>query len=188
VRFSELSKLATKQVLHSLPSDLALTASIYALFQGNGRIVHTVKTDMELTPEIDLSTLSGELRVVLGQMIRRLRVEFSFPLTQASVLSRLYRDGPQCIGELATAERVRPQSMSQTLAELEVDNLIYRNPDANDGRRTRITLTDEGRTALEADRAVREGWLAREIEVFTLEEQETLYDAVLLLRRLAEAP
>jgi DNA-binding MarR family transcriptional regulator len=147
--------------------------------------VSTIKIDVELTREIDLATLPAELRVVLGQMIRRLRVEYRFPLTQASVLGRLYREGPQCIGELATAERVRPQSMSQTLAELEVDNLIYRTPDANDGRRTRIALTDEGRAALEADRAVRDGWLGKEIEQFTIEEQEILHEAVLLMQRLA---
>jgi DNA-binding MarR family transcriptional regulator len=150
--------------------------------------VRIVKTDVELTPDLDLESLPAELRVVLGQMIRRLRAGYRFPLTQASVLGRLYREGPQCIGELATAERVRPQSMSQTLAELEVDNLIYRTPDANDGRRTRIALTDDGRAALEADRAARDGWLGREIEQFTLEEQETLHNAVLLMRRLAEAP
>ena len=70
---------------------------------------------------------------MIGRLVRRLRVEFRFPMTQASVLGRLDREGPQCIGELATKERVRPQSMSQTLAELEADNLIERRPDANDG-------------------------------------------------------
>jgi DNA-binding MarR family transcriptional regulator len=137
--------------------------------------------------DVDLATLPGELRVVLGRLIRRLRAEYSFSLTQASVLGRLDREGPQCIGELATAERVRPQSMSQTLAELESESLVERRPDATDGRRIRIALTDMGRTALEADRAARDGWLSTEINQLTLEEQETLHEAVVLLTRLAEA-
>ena len=73
--------------------------------------------------------------------MRRLRSEHRFPLTQASVLGRLDRDGPRSIGELATIESVRPQSMSQTISELEADGLIVRRPDERDGRRTQIALT-----------------------------------------------
>jgi DNA-binding MarR family transcriptional regulator len=146
-----------------------------------------VKTDTELTTDLDLVTLPSELRIVLGRLFRRLRAQYRFPLTQASVLGRLDREGAQCIGELATAERIRPQSMSQTLAELEADGLIERGPDSNDGRRTRIALTPEGRAALEADRAARDGWMGQLIEEFTTDEQEILHEAVLLLNRLANA-
>jgi DNA-binding MarR family transcriptional regulator len=129
----------------------------------------------------------ADLRNVLGRLVRRLRAQYGFPLTQASVLGRLDRHGPQCIGELAAAERVRPQSMSQTLAELESLGLVDRRPDDSDGRRTQIALTREGRAALEADRAVRDSWLALRISEFTAEEQETLQEAVLLMSRLADA-
>jgi DNA-binding MarR family transcriptional regulator len=146
-----------------------------------------VKTDIEPTNELELRALAAELRVVLGRLIRRLRTQYRFGLTQASVLGRLDREGPQYIGELAAAERVRPQSMSQALDELEAEKLIERRPDAADGRRTRIALTAKGRTALEADRAVRDGWLAEEIVQFTPREQEILHEAVLLLDRLANS-
>ena len=146
-----------------------------------------MKTDVELTTERDLQALAAELRIVLGRLIRRLRAQYRFGLTQASVLGRLDREGPQYIGELAAAERVRPQSMSQALDELEAEKLIERRPDAADGRRTRIALTPEGRTALEADRAVRDGWLAEEIVQFTRPEQEILHEAMLLLDRLANS-
>ncbi len=131
--------------------------------------------------------LSSELRVVVGQLIRRLRAQYAFGWSHAAVLSRLYRDGPQFIGELAAAERVRPQSMSQTLADLEADGLIERGPDADDGRRTRIAITAQGRSALEADRAARDGWLASQISGFTAADQAALRDSLALLRRLAEA-
>jgi DNA-binding MarR family transcriptional regulator len=146
-----------------------------------------VETDAELTADLDLDTLPAELRIVLGRLVRRLRAEYRFSLTQASVLGRLDREGGQCIGELATAERVRPQSMSQTLAELEADGLVARGPDTNDGRRTRIALTAEGRSALEADRAARDGWLGQAIAQFTAEEQQILHEAVPLLNRLSSA-
>jgi DNA-binding MarR family transcriptional regulator len=151
-----------------------------------------VETDAQLSPvdpvgHLDLDTLPTELRVVLGRMIRRLRREHRFPLTQASVLGRLDRDGPRSIGELAAIESVRPQSMSQTISELESEGLIARRPDAHDGRRTQIALTAGGRTALDADRAAREGWLCKEIARFTPEEQAALREAVGLLNRLADA-
>ena len=52
---------------------------------------------------------------MLGRLIRRLRAENRFPLSQGAVLGRLDREGAQSIGDLATAERVRPQSMTQTV-------------------------------------------------------------------------
>lgn len=144
-------------------------------------------TGAGLAPEPDPEALPTELRVVLGRLIRRLRSEHRFPLTQASVLGHLDRDGPRSIGELAALESVRPQSMSQTVAELEADGLIERRADARDGRRMQIALTPSGRAALGLDRAAREGWLGHEISAFTAEEQAILREAVGLLRRLADA-
>jgi DNA-binding MarR family transcriptional regulator len=154
-----------------------------------------VETDAELTTadlsrdlrELDLDTLPTELRVVLGRLMRRLRGEHRFPLTQASVLGWLDREGPRSIGELATIESVRPQSMSQTVFELESDGLVARRADERDGRRSQIVLTARGRKALDADRAAREGWLGKEIGEFTPDEQETLREAIGLLTRLANA-
>ena len=117
--------------------------------------------------------------------MRRLRGEHRFPLTQASVLGWLDRDGPSSIGGLAAVESVRPQSMSQTVCELESEGLIQRRPDESDGRRTRVALTARGRKALDADRAAREGWLGKAIAEFTAEEQQILREAVTLLGRLA---
>lgn len=136
---------------------------------------------------IDVTPLASELRVVLGRLLRRLRAEHRFPLTQAAVLGRLDRDGTQGIGDLAAAEQVRPQSMSQTLAELEADGLIRRLPDERDGRRILVELTDDGRQALGQDRALREGWLSSAIaEGFSEPELKVLEQAVGLLRRLSE--
>src|SRR6201986_96426 len=136
---------------------------------------------------VDTSLVASELRVVLGQLMRRLRAEHRFPLTHGAVLGRLDREGPQSTVELAAAERVRPQSMGQTLAELEAQGFVSRRPDERDKRRTLLDLTDAGRQALADDRRRRECWLASAIEDdFSAEERETLDRAVALLARLTE--
>jgi len=133
------------------------------------------------------AALASDLRLVLGQLMRRLRAEHSFSLSQGAVLGRLDREGPQSTVELAAAERVRPQSMGQTLAELEAQGLIARRPHETDRRRTLIDLTDDGRRVLAEDRKRRIGWLAEAIgRDLTVEEQEILGRAVELLARLAE--
>jgi DNA-binding MarR family transcriptional regulator len=136
---------------------------------------------------VDSGPLASELRVVLGRLIRRLRTEHRFSLSQGSVLGRLDREGPQSTSKLASAERVRPQSMGQTVAELESQGLIARRPDPADGRSSLVELTDAGRTELREDRGRREGWLAEAIEENLSDaERETLDEAVRLLGRLAE--
>ena len=136
---------------------------------------------------VDVSLVASELRVVLGQLMRRLRVEHRFPLSHGAVLGRLDRQGPLSTVELASAERVRPQSMGQTLAELEAQGLVSRRPDEADGRRTLLQLTDAGRQTLAEDRQRREGWLTEAIEQeFSPEEQEVLAQAIPLLARLTE--
>ena len=134
----------------------------------------------------DTTRLASELRIVLGHLVRRLRAERRFSLSHAAVLGRLDREGTQSIGDLAVAERVRPQSMTQTIGDLEAEGLIGRRADPGDGRRSLVELTDEGRRTLEADRREREGWLARAIaEDLSHEEQRVLVKALALLRRLS---
>jgi DNA-binding MarR family transcriptional regulator len=136
---------------------------------------------------VDSGLLASELRVVLGQLMRRLRVEHRFPLMHGAVLGRLDRDGPLTTVELASAERVRPQSMGQTVAELESQGLVSREPDEFDRRRMLLELTAAGRTALIEDRKRREGWLAEAIERdFSAAEQDVLARSVRLLERLTE--
>ena len=143
---------------------------------------------MSASQTLDTARLASDLRVVLGQLMRRLRAEHRFSISHGAVLGRVDREGPQSISDLAAAERVRPQSMAQTVAELEVDGLLSRRPDPGDRRRALVELTEEGRTVLGAERRQREGWLAQTMsEGFTGSEQEILNEAVGLLRRLAES-
>jgi DNA-binding MarR family transcriptional regulator len=136
---------------------------------------------------VDTTRLASELRLVLGQLIRRLRAEHRLSLSQGAVLGRLDRQGTMSIGDLARAERVRPQSMTQTVADLQDDGLIERRADPSDGRRTLVALTGQGRQVLEIDRRQREGRLAHSIaEDLSVAEQRLLSEALPLLERLAE--
>jgi DNA-binding MarR family transcriptional regulator len=135
----------------------------------------------------DSAPLASELRVVLGQLIRRLRAEHRFPLSHGAVLGRLDREGSQSVSDLAVSERVRPQSMAQTVGDLEDDGFVEREPDPRDGRRALVILTEAGRAELAADRQRREGWLVRAIEDLPAEDRATVERAIVLLRHLADA-
>lgn len=139
------------------------------------------------TTKASAAPLASDLRVVLGQLIRRLRSEHRFSLSQGSVLGRLDREGARSVSDLAFAERVRPQSMAQTVTDLESDGLVARAPDPSDGRRALVSLTAAGLTELREDRLRREGWLVRAIEELPAEDQATVERAIVLLRQLADA-
>ena len=131
--------------------------------------------------------MASELRIVLGQLVRRLRSENAVPTPHLTVLSRLDRGGPQTTSGLAAAERMRPQSMAQTVAELEAEGLVDRRPDASDRRQVLLELTDAGRQLLKEERRRRESWLTTAIaEELSPAEQKLLVEAIAILRRLTE--
>jgi DNA-binding MarR family transcriptional regulator len=140
-----------------------------------------------MATKTDSAPLASELRVVLRQLIRRLRAEHRFPLSHGTVLGRLDREGSQSVSDLAAAERVRPQSMAQTVGDLEQAGFVERRPDPRDGRRALVNLTEAGRAELTADRRRREGWLVRAIEELPPDDRATVERAIVLLRRLADA-
>jgi DNA-binding MarR family transcriptional regulator len=140
-----------------------------------------------MAADADPASIANELRVVLGQLVRRLRNENALPPSHIAVLSRLDRAGAQTTSGLAAAERMRPQSMAQTLADLRRDGLVDRTPDQVDRRQILVEMTARGRECLAAERRRREGWLAEAIAgELKPAERKLLADAVALLRRLAE--
>lgn len=134
--------------------------------------------------------LASELRILIGKLRRRLREEAhlgDITMSQASVLSRLERDGPATASSLARAEGMRPQSMAATVQALSEAQMVTGSPDPLDGRQTILTLTDNCRAWIAASRAAREDWLARSIETrLTPAEVTELNKAVALLKRLAQ--
>src|ERR1700722_4868663 len=129
--------------------------------------------------------LAHELRETLGRLVRRLRAEPGPSVGRMAVPGRLDRDGPASISDLAASERIRPQSMAQTVHDLETAGLVSRRPDPADGRRVFIELTSKGLEVLQTTRARRETWLTEVLErELNAEERELLRDALVLLSRI----
>lgn len=130
--------------------------------------------------------LAHELRETVGRLVRRIRREPGPPLAQLAVLARIDRFGPAGVSDLAAAEGVRPQSMAQTVGDLEQAGHVAREPDPGDRRRQFVTLTEAGRARLHVARARREGWLAETLErELDAEERAQLQQALALLARVA---
>ena len=132
--------------------------------------------------------LAHDLRETVGRILRRLRAEPGPPIGQLAVLSRLDRDGPASISDLAAADRMRPQSMAQTVRDLEDAGLVSRRPDPADGRRQLVELTSPGLETLLATRARREDWLTQALDrELDADQRDLLRQAVALLNRVADA-
>jgi DNA-binding MarR family transcriptional regulator len=104
-----------------------------------------------------------EIRRGVISLARRLRLERDearLTALELSVLGHLHRRGPLTPGELATAERVQPQSLTRTLAALEAAGLASREPDPADGRRSLLAIAEPGLTALRSEMTQRDAWLA----------------------------
>jgi DNA-binding MarR family transcriptional regulator len=131
----------------------------------------------------------SDLREVVALLVRRFRAPGALPSSQTSALARLVRDGPATTSRLAALERIRPQSMAPIVADLEAGGFVERRPDPADGRQVLIEPTDHGRRSMEELRRDGVAWVARAI-AGELEpgEQAQLRDAIVLLRRIAEAP
>src|SRR3954470_22429752 len=138
--------------------------------------------------EATTAQLAHELRETVGRIVRRLRGEPRPPVGQLAVLGRLDREGPASVSDLAAADRMRPQSMAQTVRDLEDAGLVSRRPDPADGRRHLVELTDTGRETRHAPRARREDWLTQTLDrKLDADEREVLRRALALLDRVADA-
>lgn len=135
----------------------------------------------------DTAELAAELRAVLGAVVRRFREERTLPQPQVAALSWLFRQGAKTTSDLAALERVRPQSMATTVAQLETAGLVERRRDEHDGRKVLIDLTSAGRAAHQTYLAAGEGWVAEAIEArLSAAEQAELARGLELLGRLVE--
>ncbi|WP_234732073.1 MarR family winged helix-turn-helix transcriptional regulator [Acidocella facilis] len=137
-----------------------------------------------------LETAVTELSLAVGQLLRRLRADTNpdgLTWSQTMVLARLDKTGPMTTADLARAEGVKPQSMGATLAELESEGLVSRQPHPTDGRQVLFALTEAGIQARHRRSAAKQKWLLEAMARFTPEERETLMSAVVLIKRLGEA-
>jgi DNA-binding MarR family transcriptional regulator len=136
------------------------------------------------------SPLAAELRISLMRAVRRLRAEKDdqdLSDAQYSVLALLERRGRLTPRELAEFERVRPPSMTRTLAALDRLGLVTRTGDASDRRQVLVEVTDAGRATVRATRQRRDAWLTRRLAALTPAEREILAQAGTILRSIADS-
>ncbi len=134
-------------------------------------------------------TAATELSLAIGQVVRRLRAESNpdgLTWSQTVALSRLAKSGPMTTADLARAESVKPQSMGATLAELEREGLVEREPHPTDGRQVLFALTAKGVEARRKRSAAKQKWLLAAMARLDPSERRTLMSAVALIKRLGE--
>jgi DNA-binding MarR family transcriptional regulator len=106
--------------------------------------------------------------------------------SEAGVLKRLARDGPATTADLARVQGMRPQSMRPIVATLEDLGMVVRRPHATDGRQVMLELTEKGAALQKSVGEAKRTWLAEAVAGLEPEEQETLFEAGRILRRMAE--
>jgi DNA-binding MarR family transcriptional regulator len=143
-----------------------------------------------MADDLDVRDVAAAIHVSMGLLLRRLRqvrTPGGLSVPETSALARLDRNGPATSSELARVEQISPQSMGATLGALEARGLVARDPDARDGRRIVLSVTEAGRQLLRDKRDARTEQLARALTAgFSREELDQLMTAAPLLERLAQ--
>jgi DNA-binding MarR family transcriptional regulator len=132
-------------------------------------------------------TAVADLIQAIGLLVRRVRAAASsheLSLTESAVMGRLAKDGPATIAELARAESMKPQSMGATIVALEETGLVERSPHATDGRQINIALTRKGAAVRKSAGDAKRTWLAQAIAQLDDDEQQILFRAGEIIRRL----
>jgi len=128
--------------------------------------------------------LADRLHSAAIHLLRRLRKEDAttgLSAPRLSALSVVVFGGPLTLGELASAEQVRPPTMTRLVSALETEGLVTREADANDGRLTRIRATAKGRALLLRGRTRRVQALTTEVRALSAADREALARAVATL-------
>lgn len=137
----------------------------------------------------DVLAIADRLHSAAIHLLRRVRKQDTATgegPARLSALSVLVFGGPKTLGELATAEQVKPPTMSRIVAGLARSRLIQITADPQDARRMRIRATSKGRRLLQKGRELRITYLACHLEALAPEEQAKLAEAGEILKRLLD--
>jgi DNA-binding MarR family transcriptional regulator len=137
------------------------------------------------------AVLAQTLRPSVMRLARRLRQmrddSVDLNSNQLSAMAVLLNSGDLLMGELAAAEKVRPPSMTRIVNGLETRGYVARRPHPDDRRQCLVTLSDEGRKILLANRRRRDEWLAVRIAQLAPAEREVLREAIGILEKVNSA-
>jgi DNA-binding MarR family transcriptional regulator len=123
----------------------------------------------------------------LFRVLRVTRAAEGLTLSKLGVLGRLYREGTATATELAAYLRIRPQSLTRLVADLEQRKLIVRRSKDEDRRQSLLEITEAGARVLNEDLRDQRVRLAQVIgKELTPAEQELLRIAAGLMGHIAE--
>ena len=135
--------------------------------------------------------LANALRPAVLRLARRLRQvrddSSDLGSNQLSAMSVLLGSGELTMGELAAQELMQPPSMTRIVNGLEQRGLVARTPDPHDRRSARVSLTEEGRQILLANRRRRDQWLAVRLAELEPDERDLLRRCIPLLEKVNHA-
>jgi len=140
--------------------------------------------------ERDALALADQLHSAAIHLLRHLRKEddaSGLSAPRLSALSVVVFGGPITLGQLATAEQVKPPTMTRIVTGLENDGLVRREGDERDKRLTRIHATPKGNKVLAAGRARRVELLASAVKRLGATEVAELARGAQLLRGLIDS-
>jgi DNA-binding MarR family transcriptional regulator len=135
-----------------------------------------------------VTSLAARLRVAVTRLNRRLRSNALGGISpaQASALSMIERLGSPALNTLASAEQVRPPSMTRIVDALESDGLVERRVDEADRRSSRVTLTAAGRRELSTIRNRKTAFLEQRLAALSERDRHAIVQVLDILDRLAE--
>jgi DNA-binding MarR family transcriptional regulator len=135
----------------------------------------------------DPEAIADRLHSAAIHLLRRLATEDArsgLSAARLSALSVIVHAGPLTLGALATAERVRPSTISNTVAGLEGAGLVRREVSAADARSVTVRATEEGRRVLDEGRRRRVALLTEALTGLPGADRETLADATALIENV----
>jgi DNA-binding MarR family transcriptional regulator len=138
----------------------------------------------------DIVALAETLRPALLRVSRRLRLEaqkVGLSAQDALLLGHITKNPGVGVSALADAEKITRPTMSAHIKRLEAEGLVARRNDAEDGRRSGLTITPAGMRKLELIRRERNDWLAARLARLSPRERALIEAAAEPLLRLVEA-
>src|SRR5882757_6987759 len=100
----------------------------------------------------DSQKVADQLHSVAIHLLRKLRREDAsggLNAPRLSALSVIVFGGPVTLGELAAAEQVRPPTMTRIVNTLEEQGLVVKKKNAEDGRSTHLSRSEEHTSELQ---------------------------------------
>lgn len=149
--------------------------------------IHSSTSRGDSPPDDRLEAIATGLNSTAIHLLRRIRRSdeaMGISPSKASALSVLVFGGPCSLGVLAAAEQVTAPSMSRTVAALEAEGYVLREPDTNDRRAVILRATPKARRLLERGRRLRVESIVRELQALSQPDLEALERAIEVLRRL----